>query len=227
MTSASTPVAKFCSGTMATQRYYQTDALVLASASPRRAELLDDCRLHLRRAAGRRRRDAARLPNRPTTYALRVARDKARGCRRVGPRDSARLRSWRPIPSSSRDGRILGKPADHADAREMLTTAVGRGPRGAYRASSYARRRRSPRGGHDARTLRRAQPRPRSTGMCRRGEPDGKAGAYAIQGRARGSSTGSRARGRTWSGCRSRRSTGCSAARACYPDGKSSKARDL
>lgn len=102
--------------------YYQTVRLILASASPRRAELLT--------AAGFtfevRPADVDETPRAletPGDYARRVARDKAevvaRGCRNPG---TAVLAADTVVVAR---GQILGKPADDADARAMLETLSG------------------------------------------------------------------------------------------------------
>jgi len=96
--------------------------LVLASASPRRAELL--------RAAGidfdviAASLDESVLPGeRPQAHARRLAQAKAlHVVERVGGRN--------PILAADTivaiEGQILGKPADEADARRMLRTLSGR-----------------------------------------------------------------------------------------------------
>ena len=154
--------------------------LILASASPRRAELL--------RSAGFAFEvdpadvdETPRPGERPEAYALRVARDKAEvvfhKCRKSG---TAVLAADTVV--ALRD-EILGKPNDSADARRML------------RLLSDA--------AHDVHTgvVVRTPVRERAEVMTTRvrfrrmdeseiewyvasGEPEGKAGAYAIQGRA-------------------------------------------
>jgi septum formation protein len=154
--------------------------LILASASPRRAELLT--------AAGfafdvmPADVDETPLPGEdPMQYALRVARDKA-GRVEAHCRESATL-----VLSADTvvvaNGEILGKPQDPGDASRMLRLLSG--------------------GAHDVHTavvLRRGRVE-RSEVVTTRvwfqpldeaeiswyvdsGEPEGKAGAYAIQGRA-------------------------------------------
>ena len=151
--------------------------LVLASASPRRAELL--------RTAGFtfdvRPADVDETPRPaepPATYALRVARDKARAAA-----DRTADEVW--ILAADTvvvvDGQILGKPSTDADARrmlsmlsgavhEVLTAVVVR--HGASESSEVV------------------STRVRFTELSQAeidwyvesGEPEGKAGAYAIQG---------------------------------------------
>ncbi len=95
-------------------------ALILASASPRRAELLS--------AAGIpftvRPVDVDEQPRegeRPREYVLRVARDKARAC--PGPPDAVVLGADTAVIAA---GEILGKPVDAADAARMLRLLSGR-----------------------------------------------------------------------------------------------------
>jgi septum formation protein len=94
--------------------------LVLASASPRRAELLASAGFAFDIAPAdvdetRRQNETA------PAYALRVARDKARAV-------AARL-GERPVLAADTvvvaGDRILGKPADQRDARDMLTLLSG------------------------------------------------------------------------------------------------------
>jgi nucleoside triphosphate pyrophosphatase len=161
--------------------------LILASASPRRAELLT--------AAGYTFEvvppliDETPWPNEaPRDYALRVARDKAsvatRDCRKSGRagllEDTVVLAADTVVVAA---GRILGKPIDAADAETMLKTLSG--------------------GVHDVHTavVVRVGERERTEVVTTRvrvlplsddeiawyiasGEPQGKAGGYAIQGRA-------------------------------------------
>jgi septum formation protein len=151
---------------------------ILASASPRRAELLT--------AAGF---DFAVVPaeidetpcvgERAVDYALRLAREKAAAV-------AARVTSA-PILGADTvvvvEGEILGKPVDHADAERMLSrlsdavhdvhTAVVL----SWNASSVSEL-----------CTTRVHFRPMSQGeiawYVSTGEPYGKAGSYAIQGRA-------------------------------------------
>ena len=154
--------------------------LILASASPRRAELL--------RAAGFEFDvvpadvdETAAAGEDPMQYALRVARDKAStiqaACREAG----ALILSADTVVVAN--GEILGKPRDSDDAGRMLRLLSARA--------------------HDVHTavvIRRGESE-RSQVVTTRvwfqpldaseiswyvasGEPEGKAGAYAIQGRA-------------------------------------------
>jgi septum formation protein len=152
--------------------------LVLASASPRRAELL--------RTAGFafevRPADVDETPRPaepPATYALRVARDKAlAAAERVNGTDAWILAADTVVVV---DGRILGKPTGPADARRMLSllsgvvhevlTAVVVRHAGSEASEVVSTRVRFT-------TLSAAE----MDWYVESGEPDGKAGAYAIQG---------------------------------------------
>jgi septum formation protein len=154
--------------------------LILASASPRRAELLT--------AAGFTFEifpadvDETPLPGEPAeAYALRLARDKADAvfnrCRKSG---SAVLAADTVVVAN---GEILGKPNDSGDAGRMLrllsnavhdvhTGVVVRTPVGERAAVMTTRVRFRPLDDSEIEWY------------VASGEPDGKAGAYAIQGRA-------------------------------------------
>ena len=152
--------------------------LVLASASPRRAELL--------RTAGFtfevRPADVDETPRPaepPATYALRVARDKAlAAAERVNRHDAWILAADTVVVVH---GRILGKPTGPADARRMLSmlsgvvhevlTAVVLRHAGSETSEVVSTRVRFT-------TLSAAE----VDWYVESGEPDGKAGAYAIQG---------------------------------------------
>ncbi len=151
--------------------------LVLASGSPRRAELL--------RTAGFtfdvRPADVDEAPRPaepPAIYALRVARDKALAAA-DGIADDAWILAADTVVVV--DSQILGKPSSHADARrmlsllsgvvhEVLTAVVVR--HGGSETSEVVRTR------VRFTTLSPAE----IDWYLETGEPDGKAGAYAIQG---------------------------------------------
>lgn len=152
--------------------------LVLASASPRRAELL--------RTAGFafevRPADVDETPRPaepPATYALRVARDKAlAAAERVNRPDAWILAADTVVVV---DGGILGKPAGPADARRMLSmlsgvvhevlTAVVVRHAGSETSEVVS-----------TRVHFTALSAAEIDWYVESGEPDGKAGAYAIQG---------------------------------------------
>ena len=154
--------------------------LILASASPRRAELLA--------AAGftfevipAHVDETPRPVEAAEAYALRVARDKAdavfQRCRKSG----------KPVIAADTvvvlDGEILGKPSDSADARRMLRLLSN----AAHHVHTGVVVRTA--AGERAEVM---TPRVRFRSMddseiewyVASGEPGGKAGAYAIQGRA-------------------------------------------
>jgi septum formation protein len=157
------------------------DNIILASASPRRRELLDQIGVHYR-VVSHQVDETVAASEAPEDYVCRLALAKARSVL-----DSNR--DYAQIPVLGADtivvctNRILGKPTDRNDALNMLKTLSGRthivysavavclGSEHALRMSTTHVR---------FRTL--------SSGECERywlsGEPEGKAGAYAIQGAA-------------------------------------------
>ncbi len=93
--------------------------LVLASASPRRRELLE--RLGLRFMVRAADIDETPLPGEaPDAYVLRLAREKAQAVGRPGELVLAA------DTTVVCDGEILGKPLDDADAERMLRLLAGR-----------------------------------------------------------------------------------------------------
>ena len=153
---------------------------ILASASPRRAELLTAAgfEFDVRPADV----DETPLPGEdPMQYALRVARDKASGsqaqCRESG---SVVLSADTVVVAN---GETLGKPTDSEDARRMLRLLSG----GAHdvHTAVVVRRGQAERSGIVT-TRVWFQPLDESeiSWYVESGEPEGKAGAYAIQGRA-------------------------------------------
>lgn len=102
------------------RRSAQPPALILASASPRRAELLGAAGLEFAvRPVDIDEQPLAGEP--PRDYVLRVARDKARACP-AGPDEAVLAADTAVIV----DDLILGKPADAADAARMLRLLSGR-----------------------------------------------------------------------------------------------------
>ena len=95
---------------------------VLASASPRRLELLAQIGLVPDRVVPAEIDEAPHRAERPAAYAARMAREK---CAQVGRRCSAdRVLAADTAVAAGR--RILGKPADAAEARRCLNLLSGR-----------------------------------------------------------------------------------------------------
>jgi septum formation protein len=157
----------------------QLAPIVLASASPRRRELLDQ--LGVTHEVLPTDVDETPQPgDSPATLAQRLARTKALEGRR-------RDRGARPVLGAdtvvTADGVLFGKPVDRADAVRMLTTLGGREHQ-VLTAVALA-----PAGGGPAlEALSASTVRMRMIGIDEAGaywdsgEPAGKAGAYAIQG---------------------------------------------
>lgn len=95
--------------------------LILASASPRRSELLRKARIVFRTEPAH----VTEMPERgeaPQAYAERLARDKARAIAARHPEDFT-LGADTVVLC---DGHLLEKPADEADAERMLRLLSGR-----------------------------------------------------------------------------------------------------
>jgi septum formation protein len=154
--------------------------LVLASASPRRAELLTTAgyRFEVRSA------DVDETPHpgeAPDAYALRVARHKAaKVADELGNFGGCVLAADTVVVAGAR---TLGKPRDEADARQMLQLLSG-----AVHDVFTAVVVRQGREEAAETVLTRVRFLPLTSAeiewYIRTGEPDGKAGGYAIQGRA-------------------------------------------
>jgi len=158
-------------------------AVYLASASPRRRQLLRQLGIPFTVVGAGV--DETRLPGEaPETFARRVAAAKARrGLENV----RRRQRSPRPVVAADTcvviDDHVLGKPADDAQARTMLRSLSGRTHRVLTAVAV-----------HDGKRLHEALSETAVTFAALgeedierywgTGEPRGKAGAYAIQGRA-------------------------------------------
>jgi septum formation protein len=150
--------------------------LILASASPRRRELLERAGLAFEvRAADLD--ESAHPDEAPERYVARIARAKAELIAQHHP-DGVVLAADTAV---IRDQDILGKPRDADDARKMLASLSARTHRVLTAVSLVAR------GAHDAQTVQtEVDFRPlRSREIdwyLSTGEPLDKAGAYAIQG---------------------------------------------
>lgn len=155
--------------------------IYLASASPRRRELLEQIGVHydLLRVDVPEQRESAESPE---EYVLRVALDKARaGQALLAPEDSI------PVLGADTevvvDGDVLGKPRDQDDAIAMLLRLAGREhlvlSAVAVVSGESAQSRLS------VNHVRfRALSREEALAYWHTGEPVDKAGGYAIQGRA-------------------------------------------
>jgi septum formation protein len=158
------------------------DFIYLASASPRRSELLRQIgvRFEVLPAEIAETQEPGEAPD---AYVTRLAREKADA---VWERVAAQG-DTRPVLAADTavvlDDRVLGKPADTADAMAMLAELSGR----THRVLTAV----ALRCGRSLETLLcRSEVRFRTTtdeeraAYCRSGEPFDKAGAYGIQGRA-------------------------------------------
>lgn len=154
-----------------------TDQIVLASASPRRRELLDQINVAYRVLSVDI--DETPFPDElPRDYVCRLAAEKSEVCAATyAIADDPILAADTAVVLGNR---IFGKPKDMDDAAAMLEQLSGRTHQ-VYSAVSLRGRQ------HDLalnvtdvtfRTLSEAEIR----AYCRSGEPSGKAGSYAIQG---------------------------------------------
>ena len=154
--------------------------LILASASPRRAELLTSAGFEFEISPANV--DESRFPGeQPASYALRVAVAKADAATRVDSSAGDVVLAADTVVVIG--DRILGKPVDDADARSMLgllsgtvhtvLTAVVLRTTAEQRSAVVVTR------VHFRRLL-----DEEIDWYLETGEPDGKAGAYAIQGQA-------------------------------------------
>jgi septum formation protein len=154
--------------------------LILASASPRRAELLASAGFEFDIAPT----DVDETPGvaeSPEGYARRVARDKAIAARaRCQPTHGVVLAADTVVVV---DGQILGKPKNSDDARRMLRLLSG-GVHEVHTAVVVS----TPTGERAELVTTRVRFVPLDDAeidwYVASGEPEGKAGAYAIQGRA-------------------------------------------
>ena len=164
-------------------------SIYLASRSPRRRELLAQFGVpfHLlmfRSDAGGEVNEDPRAGELPRDYVLRVAIEKAKtGWTRVLQRRLPRAPVLAADTTVTLDNRIYGKPADRADAERMLIELSGRRHEVLTAvALAYDDRLET------AVSASQVQFRPLTASEIRdyvaTGEPDDKAGAYAIQGRA-------------------------------------------
>ena len=165
--------------------------IYLASQSPRRAQLLDQLGVQhepLLAADGEDAEalEAERRGELPAAYVARITRAKLAAARR---RRAARALPEAPILAADTTvalgTRILGKPADAAAARAMLAALSGRTHR-VLTAVAVAAGRRTLFALSVSRVHFDAIAPAELEAYVAGGEPFGKAGAYAIQGRAAG-----------------------------------------
>jgi septum formation protein len=164
-------------------------SIYLASRSPRRRELLAQFgvpfhRLMFRSDARNEVNEDPRDGEPPRDYVLRVAKEKAlTGWTRVLQRRLPRAPVLAADTTVTIDARILGKPADRADAEQMLAALSGR-QHEVLTAVALAFEDRL----ETELSASQVTFRPLSAQEIRdyvaTGEPEDKAGAYAIQGRA-------------------------------------------
>ncbi|MGB2131562.1 MAG: Maf family protein [Marinobacterium sp.] len=152
-------------------------ALILASASPRRRELLQQIGVEFSCFPV----DIDETPKtgeRPADYVARLALEKARACRRIRGGDSVFLGSDTTV---TLDDHILGKPENEQDAVRMLMHLSGRRHQ-VMTAVALVQGERE----QVETVVTEVEFRPLDEALCRAywctGEPCDKAGAYGIQG---------------------------------------------
>ena len=165
--------------------------LYLASQSPRRAQLLDQLAIAHRPLLADDSEDAESLEDvlpreSATAYVQRVTALKLDAAvQRLKRRGLLAAPVLCADTTVTQGGRILGKPADVAQARAMLTQLSGRTHRVLTAVAVQAGRRRF--AALSVSQVRFAElSRQQIADYVASGEPMGKAGAYAIQGRAGG-----------------------------------------
>ena len=160
--------------------------LILASASPRRVELLQQIGVEPKAIIPAEIDETPRKEELPKPYVARMAREKGEAVAALSELDdSAVILAADTIVACGR--RVLGKPADEAEARAFLRLLSGR--RHQVHSAVWL--------GHGGRELHVAKSRVVTTRVqfkqltqreidayIASGEWEGKAGAYAIQGKA-------------------------------------------
>ena len=156
--------------------------LLLASASPRRAALLEQIGVPFRRLVPPDIDETPGPGEHPDDYVRRMAREKARsGYQGAEGRDPARMAVLGADTTVTVDGDILGKPRDLEDAREMLWRLAGREQRVLSAVSVVTDQWQETRM-DEARVRMRDDMGEHIEAYLATGEPLGKAGAWAIQG---------------------------------------------
>jgi septum formation protein len=158
-----------------------TPPLILASASPRRLDLLAQCGISPQQVIPADVDETPRPREKPLAYVQRIARDKAAKVASLHP-DAAVLAADTTVFCGTR---ILGKAENPAQAREFLTLLSGRRHRVSTAVSLHAPG--NPRGWHFAVTsvvkFKPLTPREIDAYLSTN-DWVGKAGAYGIQGPA-------------------------------------------
>ena len=165
--------------TLTTGAALQQATLYLASASPRRLELLAQVGLHAHVVP--QHVDESRLAGeRPADYVVRVARLKAE-CARQSPLCDASLPILAADTAVVCDDMVLGKPGSRTEAQAMLQRLSGRTHQ-VLTAVAVADRRRSAVELVSTNVTFRELSEAEIDAYWASGEPHDKAGAYAIQG---------------------------------------------
>jgi len=156
--------------------------IILASASPRRQELLSQIGVDFSVRA-QDIDESIRAGESAHDYVVRMAVEKANSALAELGADPDQAGSIVLAADTSVvcDGEVLGKPADEADALSMLLRLSGREHR-VLSAVSVASRDQQRTILSQSRVRFRDIDRDEATQYYRSGEPEGKAGAYAIQG---------------------------------------------
>src|SRR5690606_38040651 len=159
---------------------HASNQLYLASASPRRRELL--AQLGLRYRVLPQQVDESRAPDEdPAAYVIRLARAKARaGWRTLSEGDATPVLGADTVVAC--EGRLLGKPRDLADAREMLGLLSGRAHEVLTAVAVQGARQAVDALSRTSVEFRRLSDE-EILAYWESGEPRDKAGAYAVQGR--------------------------------------------
>ncbi len=161
-----------------------TESIILASASLRRQELLDQIGVRFT-VSSQDIDESIRAGELPSDYVTRMAQEKAASALRA--HDATSSPDQRLVLAADTsvvcDAAVLGKPADEADALAMLLSLSGR-EHLVLCAVTVATRARQRTALSESRVRFREISAAEARHYYASGEPDGKAGAYAIQGYA-------------------------------------------
>jgi septum formation protein len=153
--------------------------LLLASASPRRQQLLQQIGVCCE-VAPQDIDETPRQDENPEQYVLRLAREKAQSAFSAAPSERVVLGSDTVVVC---EGEILGQPRDQADALSMLLRLSGRTHEVLTAVHMMDSQREMAQLCRTEVTFREIQPA-EAEAYWKTGEPQGKAGAYGIQGYA-------------------------------------------